>query len=108
MSMAKQHRPSLPGGAGNRGMLQNLQRFQEEMERAQHELEEETISVTSGGGAISIVMTGAQLCRSVRISQEAFQGADADLLGDMLVAAFNQATQASKELAQKKLGPLMP
>jgi nucleoid-associated protein EbfC len=90
------------------GMLQNLQRLQEEVARAQKALEEETVSVTSGGGAISIVMTGAQVCRSVRISQEALQGADADLLGDMMVAAFNQAVQASKDLAQQKLGPLMP
>jgi nucleoid-associated protein EbfC len=106
--MAKQHRPSLPGGAGNRGMLQNLQRLQDEVERAQRALEEETVSITSGGGAISIVMTGAQICRSVTISQEALQSADSDLLGDMLVVAFNQAVQASKDLAQQKLGPLMP
>jgi nucleoid-associated protein EbfC len=106
--MAKQNRPSMPGGMGNRGMLQNLQRLQEEVERAQKALEEETVSITSGGGAISIVMTGAQICRSVTISQEAMQAADSDLLGDMLVVAFNQAVQASKDLAHKKLGPLMP
>jgi|WetSurMetagenome_2_1015567.scaffolds.fasta_scaffold504725_2 nucleoid-associated protein EbfC len=106
--MAKQHRPSMPGGMGNQGMLQNLQRLQEEVARAQRALEEETVSITSGGGAISIVMTGAQICRSVTISQEALQGADTDLLGDMMVVAFNQAVQASKDLAQKKLGPLMP
>jgi nucleoid-associated protein EbfC len=106
--MAKQHRPQMPGGGGNMGMLQNLQRLQEEVARAQKALEEETVSVTSGGGAISIVMTGAQVCRSVRISPEAIQNADPDLLGDMMVAAFNQAVQASKDLANQKLGPLMP
>jgi DNA-binding YbaB/EbfC family protein len=104
--MAKQRKPSLPGGGP--GMMAQLQRLQEEMQRAQRELEEETVTVTSGGGAITIVMTGGQQCRSVRISPEALQQADPDLLGDMLTAAFNQAVDASKELAHRKLGPLMP
>jgi hypothetical protein len=105
--MAKQHKSSFPGGGGP-GMLAQLQRLQEEMQRAQRELEEETVTATSGGGAITIVMTGGQQVRSVRIAPDVLQQADPDLLGDMLTAAFNQAVQASKDLAQKKLGPLMP
>jgi DNA-binding YbaB/EbfC family protein len=89
-------------------MRAQLQRLQEEMERAQRELGEETVTVTSGGGAITIVMSGTQVCRSVRIASEAVQQADPDLLGDMLVAAFNQAVEASKELMQRRMGPLMP
>jgi DNA-binding YbaB/EbfC family protein len=104
--MAKQRSPSIPGAGG--GMRAQLQRLQEEMERAQRELEEETITVTSGGGAITIVMSGTQVCRAVRITPDAVQQADPDLLGDMLVAAFNQAVQASKDLMQRKMGPLMP
>jgi DNA-binding YbaB/EbfC family protein len=105
--MAKQHRPSVPG-AGSSGMMAQLARLQEEMQRAQAELEEETVTATSGGGAITIVMTGGQQVRSVNISPEVLQQADPDLLGDMLTAAFNQAVKASKDLAQQKLGPLMP
>lgn len=104
--MAKQRIPNIPGAGG--GMRAHLQRLQEEMERAQRELEEETVTVTSGGGAITVVMTGTQICRSVRLAPEAVQQADPDLLGDMLVAAFNQAVQASKDLMQQKMGPLMP
>ncbi len=105
--MGKQHRPSVPG-AGSSGMMAQLARLQEEMQRAQAELEEETVTATSGGGAITIVMTGSQQVRSVMISPEVLQQADPDLLGDMLTAAFNQAVKASKDLAQQKLGPLMP
>jgi DNA-binding YbaB/EbfC family protein len=104
--MSKQRKISIPGIGG--GMREHLQKLQEEMQRAQRELEEETVTVTSGGGAITVVMTGTQACRSVRLTPEALQQADADLLGDMLVAAFNQAVEASKELAQRKMGPLMP
>jgi DNA-binding YbaB/EbfC family protein len=105
--MGKQHKPSFPGGGGP-GMMAQLQRLQEEMQRAQSELEEETVTATSGGGTITIVMTGGQQVRSVQISPEVLQQADPDLLGDMLTAAFNQAVKASKDLAKRKLGPLMP
>ena len=104
--MGKQRKPSFPGGSGP-GMMAQLQRLQEEMQRAQRELEEETVTATSGGGAITIVMTGGQQVRSVRISAEALDQADPELLGEMLTAAFNQAVKASKDLAQQKLGPLM-
>ena len=104
--MAKQRQPNVPGAGA--GMRAQLVRLQEEMARAQRELEEETITVTPGGGAITIVITGAQVCRSVRITPDAIQQADPDLLGDMLVAAFNQAVQQSKELMQRRMGPLMP
>jgi DNA-binding YbaB/EbfC family protein len=89
-------------------MMAQLARLQEQMQRAQQELEEETVTASSGGGAITIVMTGGQQVRSVRIEPEVLQQADADLLGDMMAAAFNQAVKASKDLAQQKLGPLMP
>jgi DNA-binding protein YbaB len=96
--MGKQHRSSPPGG-GNSGMLSQPARLQEEMRRAQRELEEETVTV---------VMTGDQQVRSVRIASEVLQQADPDLLGGMLTAAFNQAAKASKDLARSKLGPWLP
>jgi DNA-binding YbaB/EbfC family protein len=105
--MGPSSKPSFPGG-GNSNMIAQLARLQEEMQRARRELEEETVTATSGGGAITIVMTGSQQVRSVRVSPEVLQQADPDLVGDMLTAAFNQAVDASKELARKKLGPLVP
>ncbi len=105
--MGKQHKPAFPGGNAP-GMMAQLARLQEEMQRAQRELEEETVTATSGGGAVTIVMTGGQQVRSVKVAAEVLQQADPDLLGDMLTAAFNQAVKASKDLAQQKLGPLMP
>jgi DNA-binding YbaB/EbfC family protein len=105
--MGKQNLPSGPGG-NPKGMLSQLARLQEEMQRAQRELEEETVTAASGGGAITIIMTGGQQVRSVTLAPEVLQQSDPELLGDMLTAAFNQAVRASKNLARKKLGPLLP
>jgi DNA-binding YbaB/EbfC family protein len=105
--MGKQRNPMMPGGGGA-GMLAQLQKLQDEMHRAQRELEEETVTATSGGGPITIVMTGGQQVRSRKIAPEALEPADPDLRGDLLTAAFNRAVTASKDLAERKLRPFLP
>jgi nucleoid-associated protein EbfC len=102
--MAKGRKFAMPAAPGD--LLRQMQQLQGEMERAQAALAEETVSVSVGGGAVTVEMTGAQVCRSVKLSPEMLASADADMLADMLVAAINQAVDASKALAAKRLGSL--
>jgi len=93
-------------GGGQAGMMQQLQRMQKQMEEAQAKLAEETVTVTTGGGAIKVVMTGDQKCRSVEISPEFLKDADAEMLQDMVLSAVNMALDQSRDLQQKLMGPL--
>ncbi len=102
--MSKGRKFSMPAAPG--GLMRQMQQLQAEMERAQATLAEETVSVSVGGGAVRVEMTGAQVCRSVTLSPQMLVSADAEMLADMLVAAVNQALEASKVLAAKRLGPL--
>jgi hypothetical protein len=94
--------PQLGGG----GMMQQLQRLQKQMEEAQAKLAEETVTATAGGGAIKVVMTGNQKCKSVEISPDFVKDADAEMLQDLLLSAVNMALDQSRELQQKLMGPL--
>lgn len=94
------------GGGGQAGMLKQLQRIQQQMEEAQQQLAVETVSATSGGGAIKITMTGDQKCRAVEIAPEFLKDTDAEMLQDMLLTAVNMALDKSRELQQQKMGPL--
>jgi len=76
------------------------------MEQAQAKLAEETVTVTTGGGAIKVVMTGDQKCKSVEISPEFLIDADAEMLQDMVLSAVNMALDQSRDLQQKLMGPL--
>ena len=76
------------------------------MEQAQAKLAEETVTVTTGGGAIKVVMTGDQKCKSVEISPEFLKDADAEMLQDMVLSAVNMALDQSRDLQQKLMGPL--
>jgi len=94
-----------PAGGGT-GMMQQLQRVQQQMAEAQAKLAEETVSATAGGGAVKVIMTGDQKCKSVEISPELLKDADAEMLQDLVLSAVNMALDNSRELQRKLMGPL--
>jgi DNA-binding YbaB/EbfC family protein len=87
----------------NIGDLQRIaQKMQAEMQKAQQELAEATVEGTAGGGVVTVVMTGAQEIRTVRIDPEA--GGDVEMLQDLVLAAVADALKKSKELAAQRVG----
>ncbi|MBI9044924.1 MAG: YbaB/EbfC family nucleoid-associated protein [Anaerolineaceae bacterium] len=96
-----------PKGIGQQaGMLQQLQQMQEQMETIQNQLSEETVSATAGGGAITVTMTGDQVCKNVEIAPELLEDADAEMLQDMVLSAVNLALEKSRELQAERMGPM--
>lgn len=93
---------------GKRGgdLLAGLERLQEQLRLAQGELAEQTVEATAGGGAIRVVMSGTQECKSVRISPELLRSTEAETVQDLLLVAVNQAIRDSRLLAAQRLGPL--
>jgi len=87
-------------------MMAQLQRMQQQLAEAQAALAEETVTATAGGGAITVVMTGDQKCRSVQVDPELLKEADAEMLQDLVLSAVNLALDQSRQLAEEKLGPL--
>ncbi|MHB8779686.1 MAG: YbaB/EbfC family nucleoid-associated protein [Anaerolineales bacterium] len=95
-----------PALGGQNNMMQQLQRVQKQMEEAQAKLAEETVNATAGGGAIKVVMTGNQKCKSVEISSDFLKDADPEILQDMVLSAVNMALDESRALQEKLMGPL--
>jgi nucleoid-associated protein EbfC len=96
--------PGMGGGQG--GMMQQLQRLQQQMAEAQERLAVETVTATAGGGAISVTMTGDQRCKGVVIDPDLVKEADAEMLSDLVLAAVNLALDKSRELQEQTMGPL--
>ncbi len=95
-----------PPGGGQSGMMQQIQRLQQQMAEAQERLAQETVSATAGGGAVKVIMTGDQKCQSIEISPELLEDADAEMLQDLVLSAVNLALDQSRELQQNLMGPL--
>ena len=88
------------------GMLQQIQRMQQQLAETQERLAEESVSATAGGGAIKVTMAGDQRCTAVEIAPELLKDADAEMLQDLILTAINLALDKSRELQQQFIGPL--
>lgn len=95
--------PRAPAGMD---MARQLEELQNQMAQAQASLAEATVTATAGGGAVMIEMTGAQELRSIRIKPEVLDPDDVEMLQDLITAAFREALEKSRHLAEEKLGPL--
>jgi len=90
----------------NKFVLRQAQDLQAKLPKAQQELADMTTEVSSGGGAIKIVIDGQQRIRSVSISPEVINAEDAEMLEDLVMTAVNEAIQKSQELAASHLSGL--
>ena len=93
-------------GPGGMGMMQQLQKLQEQIQLTQAQLAEETVTAMAGGGVIKVTMTGDQRCKAVEISAELLGEGDVEMLQDLILTAINTALNESRKLATDRLGPL--
>ncbi len=92
--------------AGGSGMMQQIQRLQQQLAEAQAKLADEVVTASTGGGAVKITMTGDQKCKAVEISPELLKAADPEMLQDLVLSAVNMALDESRQRASQYLGPL--
>jgi len=87
----------------NKNMIQQLQA---RLNKAQLELEALELEVSSGGGAVKIVVNGQQKIKSIKISKEVVNPEDVEMLEDLVLSAITEAINKSQEAAGGKLGGL--
>lgn len=93
----------MPGMNMNQIMKQ-AQKMQKQMEEAQASLAEQTIETTSGGGAITVTITGKKELRSIKINPEVVDPDDVEMLEDLVMTAVNEAIRQADELANNTMG----
>jgi DNA-binding YbaB/EbfC family protein len=85
-------------------MMQQVQQLQAQMAQAQEELKNETVEASAGGGMVTVKATGDLQITEIKISPEAIDPDDPEMLSDMVLAAVNEALRSAQALAQSKLG----
>jgi nucleoid-associated protein EbfC len=94
------------GPARGPDMMKQLEALQAQMEQAQASLEQEIVTASVGGGAVSIEMTGAQQVQSITIRPDVVDPDDVEMLQDLIVAAFTEAQQKVQRLTEERMSPL--
>lgn len=90
----------------NKFFMQQAQKLQSQLAKVQEELSNTTVEASSGGGAVTVTMNGQQKILSVKISPEAVNPDEVELLEDMVLTAVSEALAKSQEVAAKQLGGL--
>ena len=94
----------MPGNMNN--LMKQAQRMQRQMEEAKSELEAKEYTAASGGGAVSVTVSGKKEVVAVKLSPEVVDPDDIEMLEDLIVAAANEAfrqMEADSSEAMSKL-----
>ena len=72
-------------------LMQQAQKMQREMEKAQKDLEAKEFEIISAGGGIKVTITGKKLIKNIEIDEDIVDPEEKDMLQDMIVVAINEA-----------------
>lgn len=90
----------MKGGLGK--LMKQAQEMQANMQKAQEELANMEVTGESGGGLVSVVMTGRHDVKRVNID-DSLMGDDKEMLEDLLAAAVNDAVRQVERTSQEKM-----
>ncbi|MFZ2049929.1 MAG: YbaB/EbfC family nucleoid-associated protein [Solirubrobacteraceae bacterium] len=96
--MAKQ--PRMPN---MQQMLKQVEKMQRDIQEAQDSLKDEQVQASAGGGVVKVVVSGDLIVKSVAIDPEAVDPEDVEMLGDLVLAAVNEALRAAQELQSSRM-----
>jgi DNA-binding YbaB/EbfC family protein len=86
--------------------MAQISQMQERLAKAQEDIESRVATGTSGGGAVTVEITGAYHVQSLKIDPEVIDPADAGMLEDLVLAAVNEALQQVQGFHAQNLGAL--
>jgi DNA-binding YbaB/EbfC family protein len=84
-------------------LMKQMQKMQAEMERIQEELGEKTVEASVGGGVVTVVASGHQEIKEVKIKPEAIDTDDIEMLEDLVLAAVNEALRKAQEMSANEM-----
>ena len=87
-------------------LMKQAQKMQQQVLAAQQELAQAQVQGSSGGGLVTVTMTGSGDVVSVKIKPEAVDADDVESLEDLVVAALHDAARAVQELTTERMGPV--
>ncbi len=82
-------------------LMQQAQKMQENLQRAQEELAKLEVTGSAGAGMVSVALTGRMECRSVKIDPSVLS--DVEMVEDLVVAAINDAVNKVNAESQSRM-----
>ena len=84
-----------------------MKQAQEMQERLKKQMAEMRVEATSGGGMVTVVVSGTKQLESIRIDPDVVSKEDVEMLQDLIVAALNDANRKVDEQIGQSMSGLM-
>lgn len=94
------------GGMNMQNLMKQAQKMQKQMTEMQEELENKEYTVTSGGGAIKVVISGKKQLKEIEISPDVVDPDDVEMLQDLVLTAVNEAIRQADEAANSQMSKI--
>ena len=104
--MAKGGFPGGMGGMNMNNLMKQAQKMQKQMMEKQEELQAKTLEMTSGGGAVKVVITGKKEIQELKINPDVVDPDDVEMLQDTIIAAVNEAMRNADSDASNNMSRL--
>lgn len=98
------------GFGGSAGMMrqqqqmqQKLLKMQQEMEKAQADVENAFFSATAGGGVVKATVSGKRQLTELEIQKDAVDPEDVEMLQDLVISAVNEALRQAEDAMESSM-----
>lgn len=96
----------MPGGMNMNNLMKQAQKMQKQMAEMQEELENKDLEITSGGGAVKIIINGKKEIKSLEISKDVVDPDDIEMLQDLILTAVNESIRQAEEMSNKEMSKI--
>ena len=91
------------GGMNMNALMQQARKMQEQMQKAQEELENAEVVGKAGGDMVTVIMNGKKEIKSIKLDKTAVDPDDVEMLEDLIIVAINDANNKAEELSKEKM-----
>lgn len=91
---------------GMQGMLKQVQKMQEEMQKLQAELANRTVTEESGGGLVKATANGSKEIIDIKIDPQIINVEEKEILEDLVVGAVKKALESASKMAEEEMSKL--
>lgn len=88
-------------------MMKQAQKMQRDAAAAQEEIAAVEFTASAGGGMVEATVTGGGDVKALKISPDAVDPEDVEMLEDTVVAAINEALREASEASNARMNSIM-
>jgi len=96
------------GGGNMQQLMRQAQKMQQMMTEAQEKLDAMEYEATSGGGMVSVKVSGKRELLSITIDPQVVDPDDVEMLQDLIMAAVNEALRKGEETRETTMSKMAP